>query len=279
MGSNSNNNGAPTTGQAPVDDIDTKLKDIISKQDKIDQVFANGLRDIYENKPELAPYAKARFDQFQDEIDGAKEKDRQMFWLHSATMFATMATQPGGVIKAAMGALAQEIPLYVKDKEAQEKHMADIKKAQYDITQAEIARRVGDLKTSMELQQNALKVSADIYKEMHTDRREKAKIAEEARGHDMQNRVGMMNAAANIYQAQKEPNELTTLRGINADKDIKALYLGKSEQKDIDTAFNAYLKDHALDSDVMTRAQFEEKLYPKAGATSLPSGVKVTKVK
>ena len=95
---------------------------------------------------------------------------------------------------------------------------------------------------------------------------EENKIAEEARGHNMQNKVGMMNAAANIYQVQKEPNELTTLRGINADKELKDLYLGKNAQKDIDTAFNAYLKDHALDSDVMTRAQFEEKLYPKAGS-------------
>jgi hypothetical protein len=252
--------------QAPVDDIDTKLKGIISQQDNLSQIFADGLRDIYVNKPELAPYAKARFDQFQDEIDGAKEKDRQMFWLHSATMFATMATQPGGVIKAAMGALAQEIPLYVKDKEAQEKHMADIKKAQYDITQAEIARRVGDLKTSMELQQNALKVTADIYKEMHTDRREKAKIAEEARGHDMQNRVGMMNATTNAFIAKKDPSELATLKGINADQELKDLYLGKSKQKDIDTAYAAYLKLHEGETDVMKRSQFEQAYYSKDDA-------------
>jgi len=258
-----------TTGQAPVNDIDTKLKGIVDKQDKISDVFAKGLRDIYENKPELAPYAKERFDQFQSEIDGAKEKERQMFWLHSATMFATMATQPGGVIKAAMGALAQEIPLYSKDKETLEKHTDDMKKAQYDITQAEIARRVGDFKTSMELTQNGLKITADIYKDMNKNDLEKAKIAEEARGHDMQNRVGMINAATNAFIAKKEPNELATLRGINADKDLKDLYLGKLAQKDIDTAYAAYLKLHEGETDVMKRSQFEQTYYSK-GDTSYP---------
>jgi len=142
---------------AGLQDLDTKL--------------AKGLADITQD-PINGPHALARFKQFQDEIDGAKEKDRQMFWLHSATMFATMATQPGGVIKAAMGALAQEIPLYVKDKEAQEKHLSDLKKAQYDITQSEIARRVGDLKSSIELKQQALKTSAEIYKDIYKNQTE-----------------------------------------------------------------------------------------------------------
>jgi hypothetical protein len=173
VGSQPAGNNAETT----VDDYADAKKAVTQLQD-LDTQLANKLRDTYKN-PELAPYAKARFDQFQDEIDHAKEKDRQMFWLHSATMFATMATQPGGIIKAAMGALAQQIPLYVKDKEAQEKHLEDLKKAQYDITQSEIARRVGDIKTSMELKQNALKTSADIYKDIFKNKSDVKRVEAE----------------------------------------------------------------------------------------------------
>ena len=224
------------TGQAPVDDIDTKLKGIVDKQDKISDVFAKGLNDIYENKPELAPYAKERFDQFQSEIDGAKEKDRQMFWLHSATMFATMATQPGGVIKAAMGALAQEVPLYVKDKETQEKHLDDIKKAQYDITQSEIARRVGDFKTSMELTQNGLKITADIYKDINKNKLENKQLDIMA-AHDKETEnIGRLGVAATLAGYNK-PGETERIieRSLNDPKFAAAASeyrLGSKEVQD-----------------------------------------------
>ena len=167
--------GASSDQTSTATDPYAKIKEAATGLQDLDTKLSFGLRDIMSD-PVNAPHALARFKQFQDEIDGAKEKDRQMFWLHSATMFATMATQPGGVIKAAMGALAQEIPLYVKDKEAQEKHMDDLKKAQYDITQSEIARRVGDLKSSIELKQQALKTSADIYKEIFKNETDTRKI-------------------------------------------------------------------------------------------------------
>ena len=186
-----------------------------------------------------------------------------MFWLHSATMFATMATQPGGVVKAAMGALAQEIPLYVKDKEAQEKHLDDIKKAQYDITQSEIARRVGDLKTSLDLKDKGLDKAADIYIAINKDKSEKAKLAEEVRSHDLQNRTNTINAVSNLYQAQKEPADLTTLKAIAAHPELKAvkedLTLGPAEERtkaalektystsmDSDMQFEDWLDKHGL---------------------------------
>jgi hypothetical protein len=167
--------GASSDQTSTAIDPYAKVKEAAAGLQDLDTKLSFELRDIISD-PVNAPHALARFKQFQGEIDGAKEKDRQMFWLHSATMFATMATQPGGVIKAAMGALAQEIPLYVKDKEAQEKHMDDLKKAQYDITQSEIARRVGDLKSSIELKQQALKTSADIYKEIFKNETDTRKI-------------------------------------------------------------------------------------------------------
>jgi len=212
-----------TTGQAPVDDIDTKLKDIVDKQDKISDIFAKGLNDIYKNKPELAPYAKERFDQFQSEIDGAKEKERQMFWLHSATMFATMATQPGGVIKAAMGALAQEIPLYSKDKEALEKHTDDMKKAQYDITQAEIARRVGDFKTSMELTQNGLKITADIYKDINKTKLENKQLDIMSAHNKETENIGRLGVAATLAGYNKPGETENLIDRMLHDKDFAAV--------------------------------------------------------
>jgi hypothetical protein len=159
-----------------------------------------------------------------------------MFWLHSATMFATMSTQPGGVIKAAMGALAQEIPLYVKDKETQEKHLDDIKKAQYDITQSEIARRVGDLKTSLDLKDKALKEAADIYIAINKDKMEKAKLAEDTRFHKDTTDVGRLHAAAAIASANR-PGEKERLidRAIKSPEFAKMLMeqtLGPAELRD-----------------------------------------------
>ena len=254
---------ATTTGtESPSNSMDAQLQSVISERKNIDQQLADGLNNIYQD-PVNAPYAKKRFDQFQSEIDNASEKDRQMFWLHSATMFATMATQPGGVVKAAMGALAQEIPLYVKDKEAQEKHLDDIKKAQYDITQSEIARRVGDLKTSLDLKDKGLDKAADIYIAINKDKSEKAKLAEEVRSHDLQNRTNTINAVSNLYQAQKEPADLTTLKAIAAHPELKAvkedLTLGPAEERtkaalektystsmDSDMQFEDWLDKHGL---------------------------------
>jgi hypothetical protein len=231
----SSNKGLPAVGtEAPKDDMATKLQKTISDRENIDQQLADGLNNIYKD-PVNAPYAKARFNQFQSEIDNAPEKERQMFWLHSATMFATMATQPGGVIKAAMGALAQQIPLYVKDKDKADEHLDALRKSQYDITQSEIARRVGDLKTSLDLKDKALKEAADIYIAINKDKTEKAKLAEDVRAHDLQNRVGTINAVSNLYQAQKEPGELTTLRAIAGDEKLKKvqedLKLGPAKER------------------------------------------------
>ena len=272
--------GASSDQTSTAIDPYAKVKEAAAGLQDLDTKLSFRLRDIISD-PVNAPHALARFKQFQGEIDGAKEKDRQMFWLHSATMFATMATQPGGVIKAAMGALAQEIPLYVKDKEAQEKHMDDLKKAQYDITQSEIARRVGDLKSSIELKQQALKTSADIYKEIFKNETDTRKIDAEMKHWGVIERNAKEANKIQLAQVNKPSAEERIIeRSMLDPKGFGAAAseyrLGPKEIQDASKLRTDYDKWVAAGN---TGTIEEYAATHKVGATSLPSGVKVTKVK
>ena len=196
--------------------------------------------------PLQAPYAKEQYNYFQSKIDNAKAKEDQMFWLHSATFFAKMATQPGGVMKAAMTSLAEQIPLYAKDKEEQEKLLDSYHKAQYDLTNAEIARRSGDEKAAKELQMKALDVSRGIYSTLGTNQLE-SKKATETRAHNIaEERIDQENAAAHATMAGAEVKKADAME--DANKNIKADALHTQQVAKVDTAMKPLREDLTLNT-------------------------------
>jgi hypothetical protein len=263
--------GANQTAQnAASDDMESKLKDVMDERKTLDQTLADGLNNIYRD-PVNAPYAKARFDQFKDEIDGAKEKDRQMFWLHSATMFATMATQPGGVIKAAMGALAQEIPLYVKDKDKADEHLDAIKKAQYDITQSEIARRVGDLKTSLDLKDKGLKETADIYKDIFKNKSDLKQIDVMASHNKAMEDIGREGNRVQLAQVNKPTSEVALTREAMENPAFKKTYTdiqGAKHPEMLEDDRMKMFKDAG--GELLTGMTYEQWRAKKFGGTTIP---------
>jgi hypothetical protein len=206
---------------------------ILTKSEAIQNKLAEDLRDIYKD-PIQAPYAKKQFDYFQSKIDNAPNKEQQTFWLHSATMFAKMATLPGGVVKAAMGSLAEQIPLYVKDKEAQEKALDDLNKAQYDLSQSEIARRVGDAKTAAELKDKALTQQREIYTTLARNKMESEKMGVEKQKLGIEQEH--YRSAADIGRLQVA----ATLAGYNKPGETEKLIDHMLHDKDFAAVANEY---------------------------------------
>ena len=112
----------------------------------------------------MSDEGKKIFDSYQTKIDDAKSKEDQRFWLHSAAFFANLGTHTGSTVVAALQALKDEIPNYVKDKDEQEKHLEELSKAQYEISNAELLKRQGLFKAAQDEKDKTIGRIAEVYK-------------------------------------------------------------------------------------------------------------------
>jgi len=125
----------------------------IGAQEYIDQV---------KNAP-MSEEGQKLYDSYKDKVDNAKTKEEQRFWMHSALFFARLGSTPGSVGVAALSALKDQLPEYIKDKDALEEYDAKTRKAMYEISNAEMLKRQGHFEAGEKAKNEALKNYINFY--------------------------------------------------------------------------------------------------------------------
>jgi hypothetical protein len=177
------------------------------KQAYIDQV---------KNAP-MSPEGQKLYDSYEDKVKNAKTKEQQQFWMHSALFFARLGSTPGSVGFAALTALKDELPSYVKDKEELEQYQDKIQKSMYELSNAEMLKRQGQFDAGEKARHETIKDLSDYFKD-HAHAEAEAKTAA---AHTKTAEASMISALAMQGKSGlgRERLDLATQQAI--DKEIK----------------------------------------------------------
>ena len=123
---------------------------------------AQAYMDQVKNAP-MSEEGQKLYDSYKDKVEGAKTKEEQRFWMHSALFFARLGSTSGPVAVAALTALKEQLPEYIKDKDALEEYNAKTQKAMYELSNAEMLKRQGQFEAGEKARIEALKNFNDFY--------------------------------------------------------------------------------------------------------------------
>ena len=126
-----------------------------STQDRLDEEAAYTMK--------VSPMAQKIIDRYQKQIDDADNDSKRRMYLHAAAAFAQMTTIPGPTAYAAMSALKDQIPLYIKDEDEAKKAINEVSKSQADILEAEQRARSGQWEAAAKQRQDAVMKPLDLY--------------------------------------------------------------------------------------------------------------------
>jgi hypothetical protein len=157
------------------------------------------------------------YDSYEDKVKNAKTKEQQNFWMHSALFFARLGSTPGPVGFAALTALKDELPNYIKDKDELEQYQDKIQKSMYELSNAEMLKRQGQFDAGEKARHETIKDLSDFYKDhAHAEAESKTAAA-----HTKTAEASMITALAgrNKSGLGQERLDLATQQAI--DKEVK----------------------------------------------------------
>jgi hypothetical protein len=111
----------------------------------------------------MSPEGQKLYDSYEDKVKNAKTKEEQKFWMHSALFFARLGSTPGSVGFAALTALKDELPAYIKDKDALEEYQDKIQKSMYELSNAEMLKRQGQFDAGEKARHEAITDLSNFY--------------------------------------------------------------------------------------------------------------------
>ena len=143
--------------QSFINSLPKNVKEEMNKstQDRLDEEAAYTMK--------VSPMAQKIIDRYQKQIDDADNDSKRRMYLHAAAAFAQMATIPGPTAYAAMSALKDQIPLYIKDEDEAKKAINEVSKSQADILEAEQRARSGQWEAAAKQRQDAVMKPLDLY--------------------------------------------------------------------------------------------------------------------
>jgi hypothetical protein len=170
----------------------------IGEQEYIDQV---------KNAP-MSKEGQELYDSYEDKVKGAKTKEEQRFWMHSALFFAKLGSTPGSVGVATLSALQEQLPEYIKDKDKLEEYQDKTRKAMYELSNAEMLKRQGHFEAGKKAESEAVKNYINFY--------DKASEAEWRKIHGQNEAISVKTKGAGSTLTEEKLNEKTA-KDINKD--------------------------------------------------------------
>jgi hypothetical protein len=146
------------TAENPAFSMANMEKYAAGEKDKAAQAYM----DQVKNAP-MSKEGQELYDSYKDKVEGAKTKEEQRFWMHSALFFARLGSTPGPVAVAALTALKDQLPEYIKDKDALEEYNTKTQKAMYELSNAEMLKRQGQFEAGEKARVEAIKNFNDFY--------------------------------------------------------------------------------------------------------------------